>query len=134
MTKLQLDPVLDFLRAAASKLPGFRAEPFAVLGNFSFQKLAMVRDLENHSAELVVNDVVAAIAGDNGARRKLGSSQIATDPTTLDAVLPDNEFAVVEADRASSVQLPASVRVRTQSYTGPRVQARAKPLLISSRR
>ncbi len=82
----------------ASKLPGFKAEPFAVLGNFSFQKLAMVRDLENHRAELVANDVVAAIAGDNGARRKLGSSQIATDPTTLDAVLPDNEFAVVEAD------------------------------------
>ena len=97
-TGLQLDPLLDFLNAMASKLPGFRAESFAVLGNFSFQKLAMVRDLENHSAELVVNDVVAAIAGDNGARRKLGSSQIATDPTTLDAVLPDNEFAVVEAD------------------------------------
>src|SRR3984957_13195902 len=97
-TGLQLDPLLDFLNAMASKPPGFRAESFAVLGNFSFQKLAMVRDLENHSAELVVNDVVAAIAGDNAARRKLGSSQIATDPTTLDAVLPDNEFAVVEAD------------------------------------
>jgi very-short-patch-repair endonuclease len=81
-----------------SKLPGFKAEPFAVLGNFSFQKLAMVRDLENHRAELIVNDVVAAISGDNGARRKLGSTQISTDPTTLDSILPENEYAVVEAD------------------------------------
>jgi very-short-patch-repair endonuclease len=97
-TALQLHTVLGFLNAMANKLPGFRAEPFAVLGNFSFQKLAMVRDLESHLAELVANDVVAAIAGDNGARRTLGSSQIATDPTTLDEVLPDNEFAVVEAD------------------------------------
>jgi very-short-patch-repair endonuclease/Cdc6-like AAA superfamily ATPase len=97
-TLLLLGPVLDFLHGMASKLPGFKAEPFAVLGNFSFQKLAMVRDLENHRAELIVNDVVAAVAGDNGARRKLGSSQISTDPTTLDAILPENEYAVVEAD------------------------------------
>jgi hypothetical protein len=95
---LLLKPVLDFLNGMASKLPGFKAEPFAVLGNFSFQKLAMVRDLENHRAELIVNDVVAAISGDNGARRKLGSSQTSTDPTTLDAILPENEYAVVEAD------------------------------------
>ena len=95
---LLLEPVLNFLCGAASKLPGFKAEPFAVLGNFSFQKLAMVRDLENHRTELITNDVVAAIAGDNGARRTLGSSQISTDPGTLDAILPENEYAVVEAD------------------------------------
>ena len=51
-----------------------------MLGNFSFQKLAMVRDLENRRAELLANDVVAAIAGDNAARKKLGGSQIETDP------------------------------------------------------
>ena len=95
---LLLEPVLNFLYGTASKLPGFKAEPFAILGNFSFQKLAMVRDLENHRPELITNDVVAAIAGDNGARRTLGSSQISTDPTTLDAILPENEYAVVEAD------------------------------------
>jgi very-short-patch-repair endonuclease len=97
-TTLELDTALSFLNAMANKVPGFRADPFAVLGNFSFQKLAMVKDLDKHTAELVANDAVAAIAGDNGARRKLGTSQIATDPTTLDEVLPDNEFAVVEAD------------------------------------
>jgi hypothetical protein len=95
---VNLQAVLDFLNVLANKLPGFKAEPFAVLGNFSFQKLAMVRDLENRRAELLANDVVAAIAGDNAARKKLGGSQIETDPTRLDTILPDNEFAVVEAD------------------------------------
>jgi very-short-patch-repair endonuclease len=89
---------LELLSKVAGKLPGFRAEPFAVLGNFSFQKLAMVKDLKIHRAELLANDVVAAIAGDAVARRKLGSSQIETDPSSLDTILPDNEFAVVEAD------------------------------------
>ena len=97
-TEVNLQAVLDYLNTLARKLPGFKAELFAVLGNFSFQKLAMVRDLENRRAELLANDVVAAIAGDNTARRKLGSSQIETDPTSLDTILPDNEFAVVEAD------------------------------------
>ena len=54
--------------------------------NFSFQKLAMVKDLENHRAELLANDVVAAIAGDTLARRKLGSCQIETDPSSLDSI------------------------------------------------
>jgi very-short-patch-repair endonuclease len=97
-TEVNLQAVLDYLNTLARKLPGFKAELFAVLGNFSFQKLAMVRDLENRRAELLANDVVAAIAGDNTARRKLGGSQIETDPTSLDTALPDNEFAVVEAD------------------------------------
>jgi Protein of unknown function (DUF4011) len=42
---LELDTALDFFNAMANKVPGFRADPFAVLGNFSFQKLAMVKDL-----------------------------------------------------------------------------------------
>jgi very-short-patch-repair endonuclease len=118
-TLLLLGPVLDFLNRMASKLPGFKAEPFAVLGNFSFQKLAMVRDLENHRAELIVNDVVAAIAGDNSARRKLGSSQISTDPTTLDAILPDNEYAVVDADSSQQCAIFGIVAGQSAVIHGP---------------
>jgi hypothetical protein len=87
-TEVNLQAVLDYLTTLGRKLPGFKAESFAVLGNFSFQKLAMVRDLENRRAELQANDVVAAIAGDNTARRKLGGSQIETDPKSLDTILP----------------------------------------------
>jgi very-short-patch-repair endonuclease len=116
---LVLRPVLDLLNGMASKLPGFKAEQFAVLGNFSFQKLAMVRDLENHRAELIVNDVVAAIAGDNGARRKLGSSQISTDPTSLDTILPENEYAVVEADSSQQCAITGITAGQSAVIHGP---------------
>jgi hypothetical protein len=105
----------------ASKLPGFRAEPFAVMGNFSFQKLAMVKDLENHRDELLLNDVVGAIAGDSAVRRKLRSSQIETDPGCLDAVRPDNEFAVVEANLS---QQCAIARYQLRPKRGPTWAAR----------
>ncbi len=66
---INLQAVLDYLNRFGQKLPGFKAESFAVVGNFSFQKLAMVRDLENHRAELLANDVVAAIAGDEDGEK-----------------------------------------------------------------
>jgi very-short-patch-repair endonuclease len=116
---VNLQAVLDFLNAIASKLPGFRAEPFAVLGNFSFQKLAMVRDLENRRAELLANDVIAAIAGDNAARRKLGASQIETDPSCLDTILPDNEFAVVEADSSQQCAISGISSGQSAVVHGP---------------
>jgi hypothetical protein len=69
-----------------------------VIGNFSFQKLAMVKDIESRRAELLANDVVAAIAGGNAARRKLGGSQIETDPSCLDAILPENGGEVANSN------------------------------------
>ncbi len=119
LATVNLDAVLELLNGMASKLPGFRAEPFAVLGNFSFQKLAMVKDLENRRAELLANDVVAAIAGDSGARRKLGSSQIETDPSGLDMILPDNEFAVVEADSSQQCAIAGISSGQSAVVHGP---------------
>jgi hypothetical protein len=72
---VSIQRVLEFLNSKITKLPGFRAEPFAVLGNFSFQKLSMVRDLEIHKSDLMENDVIAAIAGDTPSRRALSALQ-----------------------------------------------------------
>ena len=75
-TDVNLDAILDKLNAGATNVPGFKAERFAVIGNFSFQKLAMVKDLESRRTELLANDVVAAIVGGNAARRKLGGLRL----------------------------------------------------------
>ena len=79
----------------------------------------MVRDLENHRDELLANDVVAAIAGDNTARRQLGGVQIATDPTCLDAIPPENEFAVVEADSSQQCAIAAISAGQSAVVHGP---------------
>ena len=118
-TDINLDAVLNSLNFVATNVPGFKAEPFAVIGNFSFQKLAMVKDLESRRAELLANDVVAAIAGDNAARRKLGGSQIETDPSCLDSVLPENEFAVVEADSSQQCAIAGISAGQSAVVHGP---------------
>ena len=116
---INLQAVLDYLNAFGQKLPGFKAESFAVLGNFSFQKLSMVRDLENRRAELLASDVVAAIAGDEEARKSLGRSQIETDPSCLDTIFPDNEFAVVEADSSQQCAIAGISAGQSAVVHGP---------------
>jgi hypothetical protein len=108
-----LEPVLELLKARCGKIPGFSAEPFAVIGNFAFQKLAMVKDLENRTAELMSSDIVAAIAGDAAARRLMSAAHVNVDPKSLDSIPPANEFAVMEAD--SSQQCAISGIVAGQS-------------------
>lgn len=109
----------EVLNALACKVAGFKTEPFAAISNFSFQKLAMVRDLEKRRDELLGNDVVAAIAGDNAARRRLSASQINTDPSGLDIILPDNEFAVVEADSSQQCAINGVVAGQCAVIHGP---------------
>jgi very-short-patch-repair endonuclease len=116
---VNLTAVLSGLNAKASNVPGFKAEPFAVIGNFSFQKLAMVKDLDNRRIELLNNDVVAAIAGDNNARGKLSASHVDTDPRTLDAIAPDNEFAVVEADSSQQCAIAGVAAGQSAVVHGP---------------
>lgn len=116
---LNLSAALDALTCETSSIKGFRAQPFSVIGNFSFQKLAMVNDLEKRRKELVGNDVVAAIAGDVNARKTLGSSKIETDPKTLDSILPDAEFQVVEADSSQQCAILGTVAGQSTVIHGP---------------
>ncbi len=94
------DPQMFYKRmaTAAGDVPGFAVTPRAVLSNFSFQKMAMVKDLRERVVELAMHDVVAAVAGDAGARHQLRARRVSVDPTTLDRALPDQEFLILDAD------------------------------------
>jgi very-short-patch-repair endonuclease len=92
------DEVVARLVRVATALKGFRVLPRAVLGNFSFQKLAMVQDLRQGDAELAAHDMVAALAGDVAARTQIGQGRVAIEPRTLDAVPARAEFMVLDAD------------------------------------
>lgn len=92
------DDLLRAFRPESEEVPGFSTETFAVIGNFAFQKLAMVKDLENRTTELMSSDIVAAIAGDAVARRLMSAAHVDVDPKSLDSIPPTNLFAVMEAD------------------------------------
>lgn len=96
-------------------IPDFRVEMVYVLGNFSFQKLAMVQDLDNLGDILVENDVVAALAGDDEARRALlpqGSAEAPLDP--LDSRSPNEDYTVLDAD-ASQLRVIEQVAMAGRS-------------------
>jgi hypothetical protein len=116
---VDLNAVLNALTTRSKKVPGFAAAPFAVIGNFSFQKLAMVKDLENRGAELMGNDIVAAIAGDAAARRALSASHVDIDPKCLDSISPANEFAVMEADSSQQCAISGIVAGQSAVVHGP---------------
>ncbi len=103
---------------ATVPLDGFRVAPRAVVGNFSFQKLAMVRDLQNGDA-LAQSDLVAALAGDASARALVGGRRVAVEPRTLDDLPPEREFLPLDADSSQQAVVQAVVGGSDGVIQGP---------------
>lgn len=99
----ELDEAYEWIDRQAAGVPGFSVEPRLVLANFAYTKLPMVRDLEGAFEELVAHDLIAAIAGDEGAREVIHSA--VPDPKSVpgpDAIPPQNEFLILDADASQS--------------------------------
>lgn len=86
-------------------IPGFEIRHCFVLGNFAFQKMAMVKDLQEHTTELMAHDMVAALAGNQEARDSIGASQCNFDPRECDRIPPDEEFIVLDADSSQQTAI-----------------------------
>lgn len=95
----QPDEVFAAIEAAAASVRGFRIERGrAVVGNFSFQKLAMVHDLRERAVEMAGHELIAALVGDLQARQALLGARSLPDPREFDRRPPDQEFLVLDAD------------------------------------
>jgi hypothetical protein len=114
-----LDPVFDRLRREASRVPGFDVQRRWVLGNFSFQKLAIVRDLTELLQELARHDIVAGIAGDQTAAELARGSRMTVDPQGFDQAVPDQEFLVRDADASQQQAIAATVGGQSGVISGP---------------
>jgi very-short-patch-repair endonuclease len=90
--------VLERLSTAAKGIPGFGVTRRAVIANFAFQKLAMVRDLQGWKDHMPGHDIVSAIAGDLPAKTELSEQRVDIDVRGLDRRSPDDEFLVMDAD------------------------------------
>jgi very-short-patch-repair endonuclease len=112
-------PLYDELRRCASDVPGLEVKSSAILGNFAFQKMAMVKDLQERANELAAHDVVAAIAGDKEARNALSTSQRDFNPRELDRILPDSEFIVLDADSSQQCAIANALDGQIAAVHGP---------------
>lgn len=112
-------PLYVELSKRAVDVPGFEVRPSATLGNFAFQKMAMVKDLQERPTELAAHDIVAAIAGDSDARSLVGASQQDHNPNELDRIPPENEFIVLDADSSQQCSIANVLTGQNAVIHGP---------------
>jgi len=91
-------PTFELLTKQAAQIKGFSVASKMSISNFSFQKMAMVRDLLDLERELPANDVIAAMSGDKDARADVLSSFSDVEPRELDSVPANAEHLVLDAD------------------------------------
>lgn len=116
----EIDTAYDWLRSGASGVEGFAVQPRLVLGNFSYAKLPMVRDLKNSIDDLAAHDVIAAIAGDQEAQDALKAAIPAPEsiPSPDDTPLAD-EFLVLDADASQNYAINAVLAGENLVIKGP---------------
>jgi very-short-patch-repair endonuclease len=112
-------PVLDRLAGAAQGIGGFVVRPRTVLGNFSYQKMAIVRDLREGEAAMAGHDLIAALAGHAGAREAVLGARTDVDPRQLDRTPPEQEFLVLDADSSQQRVVAAVLRGQDGVIHGP---------------
>lgn len=114
------DGVFEQLAKEAATVPGFAVTPRLVLGTFSYAKLPMVEDLDANLEALIEHDVIAAIAGDHGARATLlASGAPGLTPASVDATPPQDEFLVLDADSSQSYAINQVVGGASLVVKGP---------------
>ncbi|MGH3908917.1 MAG: AAA domain-containing protein, partial [Pseudonocardiaceae bacterium] len=97
-----------------------RWELGAVVGAFSYDKLPMVRDLRASGDLLASHDLIAALAGEEQARRDVALAADTPLPdTTPDTVLPSEEFLVQSADASQQRVITAALAGRSLVIKGP---------------
>jgi very-short-patch-repair endonuclease len=116
---IDMEPILARLEEAAGDVKGFATNRRVVLGNFAFQKMAMVRDLRDCSEELAAHDLIAALAGDGDARSAILSARPEIDPESLDRVLAKDEFLVLDADSSQERVAHAVIASQDGVVQGP---------------
>ena len=116
---LDFEPAFARLKEAARVVPGFGIKPRWVVGNFAFQKLAIVKDLRELAEALARNNIIAGIAGDDAARASARGGGAGLDPFDIDRTPPDNEFLILDADSSQQQAIRASLQGQNGVISGP---------------
>ena len=97
--------LLTRLAESWMRLPDLVIEPRSVAAIFSYSTMPLVADLELNAELFAANDIVAAIAGDGGARDALASRICDPGPGQPDKDPPSIEFLVLDADSSQHLAI-----------------------------
>lgn len=98
---------------------GFEIGVKTILGNFAFQKMAMVKDLQDRAGDLATHSVIAAIAGDGEAKTEVNAGQTGPNPKEFDTIPPENEFSVLDADSSQQSAIASVLAGQSRVIHGP---------------
>ena len=112
-------PLYSELAKRCQDVKDFSIRTAAFLGNFAFQKMAMVKDLQERGSELASHELIAAISGDVTARSSAGARDCEINPKELDKTPPDSEFFVLDADSSQQCAVGAVLKGQNGVIHGP---------------
>lgn len=118
-TVLDIKGLCGKIQRSMADARGFEIGLRVILGNFAFQKMAMVKDLQERANDLPTHDVIAAIAGDSKAKSAINAQQTDPDPREFDLIPPDNEFLVLDADSSQQRAIAAVMADQSRVIHGP---------------
>jgi very-short-patch-repair endonuclease len=113
------DAGLDALKVACSAVPGFTVDESVVIGNFSFAKMPMVKDLQVNQEALEGHDLIAALAGDAAAQGALRSEVAGVDIHQPNHIPPADEFLILPADSSQTYAINRVLTGESLVIQGP---------------
>jgi hypothetical protein len=111
--------IYELFKKSCASIPEFGIRYVAVLGNFAFQKMVMVRDLQESSEQLISNEIIAALAGDTEAKQSVGAKTQNPDPKEFDKIPPQSEFLILDADSSQQSAIAAVLAGQSAVIHGP---------------
>jgi len=117
---LDTAPLFGELTEAAADVPAFAVADAAIIGTFAYTKLPMVVDLRDNIAQLAAHDLIAAVAGVEGAQealRELRRHEV--DASRPDTIPPDEEFLILDADASQDAAINAALDGQPVIIQGP---------------
>lgn len=104
---------------AAGTVEGFAIEPAIVLCNFSFQKMAMLRDIRDYPEQIATHNVLAAMAGNVAARTSLQKDRQDVPLRNLDRLPASKDFFVLDADSSQQRVIACVSQLQSGVIQGP---------------
>ena len=111
--------LLGQVASSIEQVPGFAITSRLVVGNFRYNNLPLVADLEQNLEAFAANDLVAAIAGVSAAREALGAYVDDPAANLPDTEPPDSEFLVMDADASQHQAINRALAGQSEVIWGP---------------
>ena len=114
-----MQEMLDRVGNSLTQVPGLDITLRLVVGNFRYNNLPLVTDLEQNLESFAGNDLVAAIAGVQEARESLAAKVDSPSPDLPDTEPPEAEFLVLDADSSQHRAINWALMGQSEVVWGP---------------